>query len=639
MRGLAKRLLFVIGPEHKLRLLRVLCLSVIVAILEFLSIGSLFPLFTIMFGQSKGSNSHLPAVASLSRIGLDPTNPSFLAEFAGILTLLFIVKAALTAYALETGFRFTYDVQVSIGSRMLRATLRRDYPYFLSQQTTVLLKNLTTEISFLAGGVLIPSISIFTQGLIVLTVALLLAWVSPAMALIAFTTVAVLTGTLFAMINRKLTVWGREREKRFGEMSALVHQSFSGIKTVKAMTREEPYLQEFEKLGQRYATLNTRYQTAAAAPPLLIELVLFGGITGVMFYYGVNHYATQLLLPALGLFGVSAYRILPAARRIFSDMVTIRYYGPSFSIVETELRNELGGVLDQAMDPQLFSLPLAALSKSIRLEGVGYRYPGADKDVLTDVNLAIQAGSQLAIVGGSGAGKTTVVDILMGLLEPTQGSLLIDGVRVERSNSRSWLSQIGYVSQQVFLTDGTLRDNILFGAAGEDVDERRLEDVVRQAHLSALVRTLRNGLDTSIGENGIRLSGGERQRIAIARALYRAPRLLILDEATSALDVLTEQALNAEVLGSCAGITVVIVSHRLSTVQDCAQLAFMSNGTVVEIGTYEQLTERAPEFAEMHRQSQRGETLKPDLPALDRSADVAARESGGDGTSGIGVAL
>lgn len=595
------RLMYVIGAEHRRGVWRVLGLMVLVSVLEFVSVGAIVPLINVMFDPTHGTGGGV--ARALAALGIELSTRGQIVRYAAAVTALLVVKAGVTGFSLREGYLFSYNVQVSVSHRLLQRVLAREYAYFLSQNVALLLKNMTQEPRFLAVNVLVPLIEAASQAMVLVAVLLLLAWASPGVALLTFLCVGGLVAGLYLAVHRRLATWGRIREARLGEMNERMHQALSGVKTVKAAGCEHAYEEAVLRSGRLYAAVNARHQTAAATPPLLIELVLFGGMTGVMLFYAARGMNILAIVPTLGLLAVAAYRVLPAARKIFADLVATRFFWPSVEVVHDELRAADAAA---ALPPRgAGGEPLPPLEREIRLEDVEYRYPGARDPVLREVSITIPAGTHLALVGGSGSGKSTAVDVLTGLLAPDRGALTVDGRPVTRGNVRSWLAQIGYVSQQVFLADATLRQNIAFGVPGGAVDEVLLAAVVRQAHLEPLLASLPNGLDTRVGENGVRLSGGERQRVAIARALYRRPRVLVLDEATSALDTVTEQRVNAEVLAACQGITVVIVAHRLSTVRGCNPILLMSRGRVEAGGSYDELVARSPAFAEMHRQSVR----------------------------------
>lgn len=567
----------------------VLFLALVVSALDFLSIGGLLPLLTNAFGTGG-------AGTSLNRFGGDALARLSTTTLAALLLALFVVKAIVTSYSFREGFRFTYDVQVSIATRMLRGLFGRDYEYFLSQNSAVLLKNLTAEVQYFAGSVVLSVFYVVTQGLVIVTIGVLLALVSPGVALVSFVLVGGMTAATYALVSRRLTEWGKLREARLADLNRIAHEALTGIKMVKATSAEAAYLERFESAGHQYARLNTRYQSTGAIPPVMIELLLFGGATATVFFFAASGRSLTAIIPMIGLLGAAAYRLLPAAKNLFAYLVNIRYYGTTIHLLEETLRGTDAAV--RAWAPPRGSL--APLTNNIRLEDIEYRYPDAAREAIAGVTLDIPAGSHLAIVGGSGSGKTTLIDVLLGLLHPARGRVRIDGVELTIDNVGAWRAQIGYVSQHIFLADATLRENVAFGQASDAIDDRRVDEVLRQTHLSDLVARLPLGVNTEIGENGSRLSGGERQRLGIARALYRSPRVLVLDEATSALDTITERSVNADVLRACEDITVIIIAHRLSTVRQCDRLVLMRHGAIAAAGTYDELLVRSPEFAEMH---------------------------------------
>ena len=591
----------VVGRGHLPGLLWVLVLTVAVAILEFVAIGALLPLFGAILGAP---NQHTAVDAALGRLGIHLSDPQSLVRYSLLVLSLFVVKAVVTAYSMWEGYRFSYRVQVDVGQRLLRALLSRDYEFFLGQNSAVLVKTATTEVLLLAGGVLIPLVSFVAQTLVVATVVLVVASVSPGSALLAFALVTIATGGFYAIVSRRLTRWGKLREQRLSDMHRVVHQAVSGIKAVKTHASEHAYLRAFTQIGHEYAGLNTRYQVAGATPPMLIELMLFGGVIGLIIYFATSGANLLAVLPTLGVFAVAAYRILPSARKAFADLVTIRYHWPCVDLIEQEIdMTERVSIVEPTQNQRAAHAEVPRLSASISLTRVSYRYPSGATDAIRDVTLTIPHGSHVALVGRSGAGKSTIVDIVLGLLSPSSGSVSIDGVTLNRDNVGSWLAQIGYVPQQVFLADATLAENVAFGVAPDKIDRDRVWRAVENVQLGNVVRSLPFGIDTPVGENGARLSGGERQRLGIARALYREPRLLVLDEATSALDTITEQKVNEDVLAACRDMIVVIVAHRLSTVRHCDQLVLISQGAINCIGTYDELVAHSTVFAEMHKHS------------------------------------
>jgi ABC-type multidrug transport system fused ATPase/permease subunit len=297
------------------------------------------------------------------------------------------------------------------------------------------------------------------------------------------------------------------------------------------------------------------------------------------------------LLPLIGVTGAAAFRILPAVRRIFADLVMIRYYWSSLEAVERETADaeETTAELPQRIvTVRNETRPVPLLERAVVFDGVRFRYP-LGREVLSGVDLRVGAGSKVAIVGGSGAGKSTLLDLLVGLHHPSAGAVTIDGVRLDMCDLSTWLPQVGYLTQQIFLIDGSVRDNVAFGVAADEVGDELIEHALRRAQLWCFVQRLPKGVDTLVGENGVRLSGGERQRLGLARALYRQPRLLILDEATNAVDPATEQAINQDVLSTCANLTVIIAAHRVTTIRGCDHVAVLHEGRIEAFGDFDEV--------------------------------------------------
>jgi ATP-binding cassette subfamily C protein len=594
---MTRRFLTVIGPDAR-GIPWLVVQMVLVALLELITIGGIPPLVALL--TRSGQAARAPGMNFLYAIMGAPTNESVVWRFGLILLLLFFAKALLSAATSYRQFRFSYDVQMNVGRRMLEGLLGQDYVFFLQQNTAILLKNVTSEVLLFTGGVLIPGLQLVTQALILLTMIGLLTWASPLAAAVTVGLVGGMVALLYFALHHRLTAWGLIRETMLSELSRTTHQAFAGVKAVKTTGSEKLYVEDFARHGVAYARSNTLYQTAAVTPPLIIELVLFGGAIAVMMYYSTGRGDLRTLLPLATLFGVAAYRILPGARLIFAHIVTIRYNLQSLNVIYEAL-DDWNTVAPEGPAAIIERVAPRPLVREITLVDVSYVYPDAERPAVRNVSVTIRAGTHVAFVGSSGAGKTTVMDLILGLLEPTSGEILVDGERLDSALRPRWQRTIGYVPQQVFLADATLSANIAFGVPPEEIEETAIRRVVQQSCLTALVARLPNGLNTQLGENGARLSGGERQRVAIARALYNSPSVLILDEATSALDTMTEREVNDELLQTRSDLTIIIVAHRLGTVRNCDRLIMIKDGGVQGEGGFEELVRENEDFAEMER--------------------------------------
>ena len=366
-------------------------------------------------------------------------------------------------------------------------------------------------------------------------------------------------------------------------------QSFGGIKEIKLRNEQDIFVAGYAE-AKMDSAMQARIITFLSDFPRYAAETLFvlgiGAMTAVLFAQRPSSEA----LGVLALFAVAGFRVMPGTVRLVASINTIRSGAPSLELVEADVHD-------------MNSMPAAApmrdkpmpLAQEMRVEAVSFRYDDSDTDVLTDCSLEVPAGSSLALVGSSGAGKSTLVDVILGLQTPTAGRISADG-RDTLHDREAWQAGLAVVPQDVFLLDGSLRDNISFSPQSLAVDANKMLEVVRQAQLDELVAELPDGLDTHVGERGTRLSGGQRQRVGIARALYRGPQMLVLDEATSALDNETEHRISTTIRGLQGKITMIIVAHRLSTIRHCDQIALLSSGRVMAVGTFDQLRARSAEF-------------------------------------------
>ncbi len=585
-----------LGRQNDAQILWMLIMMATIAALDLVGVGAIYPLLSIAINPSEVNQSWWMQWIQKS-FGEIPLS-MLMIIIAVALLFIYVFKAFITSYGNYYQYQFSYRFSAFLAHRVLKGYLSLAYPFFLTQNSSVLLKNVLTETNLITVGVLIPLLSLLSDNVVIIPLCILLIVISPAVYLYAGIAVAALFAISFLILRHRIITWGNEREQLSGEVNRVVHQSLFGVKEVKAINCEEVYLQRLIKGLSRYATLATYHVFFQSAPRIWIDFLIMTGLVIFILLTQQSNVNYSQLAPVLGVYVAAFYRILPLFNRTFTNVTTIAYYQASVFAVREALEGiEALEREEKLLDTQKGKIP--TLRESICFKEVSYQYPLADQHSVYNINLEIPYGSRVAIVGASGAGKTTTVDLLLGLLEPTKGEIVIDGIHLTQRNSRSWREQIGYVSQQIFIADATLEENIAFGISIEEIDRERLAEAIDMAGLTKVVDNLEKGIKTPLGENGVRLSGGERQRIGIARALYRKPRLLVLDEATSALDVMTEHQIMKDIFSLGRDTTIVIISHRVSAVQPCDKLYFLKNGRLAASGTYHELLETVPDFSEM----------------------------------------
>jgi len=506
---------------------------------------------------------------------------------------LYGVKTAYVVFLAYWKARFAQTRALKLGTRLFSAYLRAPFIFHLRNNSSELQRNINQECQQLAVRVLMPMVEFISNGFILLGISAVLvaildlrvlAWLG------GFLGVGIGIGTLLQNRVRHL---GVDAQAYRGAVIRSVTEGLGGVKEIIVLGRTEHFLARLREALINVFRIQRTMQIIQRAIPQLIELTgIFGliGVTLMLFHFGNDN---QEIIATLSVFAVALTRMKGAVRGLMDCFTEVRHNAASLDIVYEGL-NSLEPLVD---DTPRTRTPLP-FREHIQLEDLGYRYPGAAQDSLHGVNLRIAHGEAIGIVGTSGAGKSTLIDLILGVLEPRHGEILVDGHDI-RGALPAWQANLGYVPQALFLVDGSLTENIALGLDPATVQRADVERAAAAAELGPLLARLPQGLDTAIGERGIRLSGGERQRIAIARALYHNPDILIMDEATSALDNTTEAAVIEAVAALKGNRTILMIAHRLTTVRRCDRIVFLKNGTIDAIGTYEQLQEQHPEFREM----------------------------------------
>jgi ABC-type multidrug transport system fused ATPase/permease subunit len=514
--------------------------------------------------------------------------------FAVIIVGLFIKIASVYAAS-----RFGHMRKHHIAMRLLTGYLRQPYIWFLDKHSSELSKSVLQEVDNMVGSSLLPAMRVLTQIVSIILVLGLLIAVEPTVALIAALVLGGSYGAIFFLVRNRLVLLGRDvvhaNSARFRSMNEML----GGIKDVKLMGLETVYLGKFRNPSYSHANALIKSQIIGDLPRYLLEAITFGGmILVILLLMRGGDGDLRSVLPVLGLFAVAGMRMLPTIQRVYASLSVIRSGKTVLNLVHRDimgLRDNEGGYTPRGRGDQVLRM-----RDAISLNGVSYGYPNASGTVLEDLSLTIDASTTVGIVGGTGAGKTTLIDILLGLLTPDTGTVEVDGVPVTRENLRSWQNNIGYVPQHIFLIDATIAANVAFGVPYAQIDHDRVEEVSRLAELhDFVILELPKGYATEVGERGTRLSGGQRQRVGIARALYHDPEVLILDEATSALDNITEKVVMQAVNNLGHAKTVIMIAHRLTTVKDCDIILYMEQGKIVDSGTYDELRVNNTKFRAM----------------------------------------
>ena len=586
--------LSLLTPSERKRFGWLVVLFIVTGLIEAIGVASVFPFLMVMADPEAIRTNAMLAMA-YDLMDLD-SDRAFLIVF-GLLSFTLVIVGMLvkmaSTYAIQ---RFGAMREYHLSARLLGAYLTQPYPWFLERHTSDIVKSVLNEVAMIIVNTLLPLLNVLSRIFITAFIILLLVLVNPWVTLVA----GALIGGIYAAVThhfrKRLASYGAQRFEANEQRYKLATEVIGGIKDVKLMGLEAAYLDRYRIPAQRLAEAQAYSAIVGQLPRYVLEAVMFGGLLlAVLGFLLVSEQGVMAVLPTIGVFAFAAARLLPAGQVIYQELSRMRYNATTFKRVAQDFRNATGN-LPQRLPPP----PPLGLKQAVTFRGVQFRYARASRTALQGLDLEIKASTTVGIVGGTGAGKTTVIDLLLGLLRPQEGVIEIDGRPLDDALLPAWQQSIGYVPQHIFLVDDSVTANIAFGVAPEAVDHAAVEKAARTAELHDFIMgDLPQGYATFVGERGVRLSGGQRQRIGIARALYRNPDMLVLDEATSALDNITEGLLMKAVHNMTGTRTIVMIAHRLSTVRDCDKIIVLENGRVVDEGSYDRLIERSPAFRAM----------------------------------------
>lgn len=598
MTQIFQKLYALLDARERRRGALVCLMLVVVAVAEALGVASIMPFIAVL------SNPDMIESNPFVRFGYEwlgfDERRTFLLFLGGFFFFFFLGSLIAGALGVWARLRFSQHRELAWGSRLLRGYLRQPYEWFLGRHSADLGTSVLAEVRQVVQGALFTSIGVISQSLIVILLLGLLIAVDPLLALV----VGGVFGGCFLLISmllrRRMRKIGAERREANRRRFHVVQEGFTGIKEVKLAGLEQVIVNRYRGPAGVLASRQISAGLMGELPSYVMQALLFGGMLLVLLYLIARYGSFQEALPIVSLYAFAGYRLMPAIQGIYRNVSTMRFTEAAVDALHEDLVRLAPCEVDDSAPGISSEQGRTGLQNEIELREVNYRYPGATRYALRNLSMRVPALSSVGLVGATGSGKTTAVDLILGLLRPETGSLVVDGEVLEGARIRMWQRSLGYVPQQIFLTDETIAANIAFGLPRERIDMARVEQAARMANLHEFVaEQLPNGYQTAVGERGVRLSGGQRQRIGIARALYNDPDVLVLDEATSALDNLTEQAVMDAVRRLGGKKTVIMIAHRLGTVRNCDRIFVLDQGRVLDSGSYEELLERSERFRAM----------------------------------------
>ncbi|PLK68877.1 ABC transporter ATP-binding protein [Rhizobium sp. TH135] len=592
MNKLIKNLATILDAGERRRAILVLITMIVAALLEVAGVASILPFIGVLTDPSLIERNVWLAYAY---DGFGFANQRDFLVFLGAVVLVAFISSlvfrALTVYAIQ---RFALMRIHSIGLRLLRIYMGQPYEFFLNRNSSSLAKSLLSEVATVASSVLMPAMRALS-GLIVSTaIVAVLIFVEPAASLLIAIVFVSSYLAVDLLTRKRVRLSGRLRVQANDDQYRIASEAIQGLKELRVLGREADYVERFRTPSRTYSRHQAIMLSTREMPFYVIQAIGFGAMLSFLLWGIARGDDLSRMLPLISFFAFAGYRLLPAFQDVYRSVGQVRFALPA-------LEQLVNDVLMQSVcvaGRQGTVTPLS-FERALKFEQVSFRYQGAKEDTLTNFNLSIPARGRIALVGSTGAGKSTVADLVLGLLFSTSGQVTVDGIPLTRDNVRAWQENLGYVPQQIYLSDDTVTANIAFGVPENEVDHASVERAARQAQIFEFVAGLPSGFSTRIGERGARLSGGQRQRLGIARALYRNPSVVVFDEATSALDNQTEAAVMDAIEQLGKEKTVLLVAHRFTSIVSCELICHINQGSVAGFGRYDELLANSDMFREL----------------------------------------
>ncbi|MDB3974589.1 ABC transporter ATP-binding protein/permease [Candidatus Pelagibacter sp.] len=579
-----KNLLFLLTPQELKSAGLLLIMIIIMALLDVIGVASILPFMAVLTNPNLIETNLIlnSFFKSLSIFGVENNN-QFLFALGVIVFVLLVISLVFKSITIYLQAYFSKMCEYSISKRLIEKYLHQPYSWSLNRHSSELGTTILSEVNRVIGSGLSPMIEVISRLLVTIGLVILIIVANPKLALIISVSLGVAYGLIFYFVRKYLAKIGKQTQKNNQLRFLSVNDAFSAIKEIKTGGLEQIFIKQFSKPAKTFAKNETIIQAISQIPRYILEIVAFGGILLMLLYMISQTNDLSKVLPIITLYVFAGYRLMPSVQQIYHSFTNIVFIGPSLEKLCNDLKNLKLIDNNQNKEKLLFE-------KKISLKKIYYNYPNASQTSLSNINLTIPAKSTVGIIGTTGSGKTTMIDIILGLLEPQKGTLEIDDKIITKKNMRSWQRSIGYVPQNIYLIDDTIAANIAFGVEAGTINQKLVENAAKTANLHEFViNELPEKYETTIGERGVRLSGGQRQRIGLARALYHKPQVVIMDEATSALDYQTEEIVMDAIKLLGKNTTIILIAHRLNTLKHCNIIYKLDKGELVDQGTFDEL--------------------------------------------------
>ena len=588
------KLFYLMNPEQRRKFAFLQILVIVMAIFELIGIASIGPFMVLVsdFSVLEGDN-FIARIYSVSGL----TNHYDFTFLIGILVLLLLlIGSFISMYTTWVLSIFGQEAGVKIGNRLFEFYLNKPWLYHTSVSSSTLTKQISVEANRITTGVITPLMQLNSKIITAIFISIALLFYNPLITISALIIFTLSYYIIYRIVRYRLSINGDMVSQSSKERFKLMAEGFGGVRDILLSRCQNNYVNIFVRSGDKYSHHHGETIALAHVPRYIMEFVVFGSLI-IFLLYLLNKYNGEfgMILPVLSIYTLASFKIIPALQQIYASIVLIRGNISSFDSIKQDLEESF----DMANNSISKNNKSLLIRDSIELNGIQFTYPGKNIPAIEGLNIKIPVNKIIGISGSSGSGKSTIIDILIGLIQPDKGEILIDGTPLLSENIGNWQDKIGFVAQSIFLSDASIMENIAFGLSKNDIDISKVHRAIELSHLSKVIAELPKGVETMVGERGVQLSGGQRQRIGIARALYHDPEILIFDEATSALDGTTEKTI-MDAIHDFSGLkTIIMIAHRLTTLKKCDLIYFIDQGRVVDSGNFENLINNNSEFKKM----------------------------------------